>query len=153
MKPEVEISELLGSVITHNCPGVRTSARVIQKLKQDQIRPTTPPPLERDHKQKEEKNVQKTPSQMRTNKPIWTNVERNHFFDAINEFGKDFEAIGNYINSKLRRKCGTDITFKTKEQVRLHYYQTFHKICKYIRFSDGKLFYYNLTIALYLKFV
>lgn len=36
--------ELLGSVKTIDCPGVRTSARVIQKMKMDLIRPVTPPP-------------------------------------------------------------------------------------------------------------
>lgn len=122
--------ELLGSVITQNCPGVRASARVIQKMKQDSIRPSTPPP-------KDEKGVQKTPSQTRTTtKASWTNIERNYFFDALNEFGKEFDAIGNYINAKLKRKSSTDAAFKTKDQVRQHFYQTFHKICKYIRFSD-----------------
>lgn len=129
--------ELLGSVITQNCPGVRASARVIQKMKQDSIRPTTPPPADKEIKIKEEKSVQKTPSQSRSStKATWTNIERNYFFDAINEFGKEFDAIGNYINAKLKRKSSTDAAFKTKDQVRQHYYQTFHKICKYIRFSD-----------------
>ena len=137
LQNDLEITELLGSVTTQNCPGTRTSARVIQKMKQDQIRPSTPPPAERDNK-KDERTAQKTPSQVRTNKPSWTNLERNHFFDAVNEFGKDFDSIGNYINGKLKRKCATDICFKSKEQVRQHYYQTYHKVCKYIKFSDGK---------------
>ncbi|XP_055843179.1 protein cramped isoform X2 [Episyrphus balteatus] len=129
--------ELLGSVTTHNCPGVRASARVIQKMKQDSIRPSTPPPNEKELKAKEEKAIQKTPSQSRTTtKATWTNIERNYFFDALNEFGKEFDAIGNYINAKLKRKSSTDAAFKTKDQVRQHFYQTFHKICKYIRFSD-----------------
>lgn len=129
--------ELLGSVTTHNCPGVRASARVIQKMKQDSIRPSTPPPSEKEHKTKEEKSVQKTPSQPKPpTKSTWANIERNYFFDALNEFGKEFDAIGNYINSKMKRKSSTDAAFKTTNQVRQHFYQTFHKICKYIRFSD-----------------
>ncbi|XP_067640348.1 protein cramped [Eurosta solidaginis] len=132
-----EVTELLGSVKTHNCPGTRASARVIQKMKQDQTRPLTPPPTERDQLKRDEKTIQKTPSQLRSNtKPTWTNLERNHFFDALNEFGKDFEAIGNYINTKLKRRSAADGAFKTKDQVRQHYYQTYHKICKYIKFSD-----------------
>uniref|UniRef100_A0A034V7L3 Protein cramped n=1 Tax=Bactrocera dorsalis TaxID=27457 RepID=A0A034V7L3_BACDO len=130
-----EVSELLGSVIMHNCTGTRASARVIQKMKQDQTRPLTPP-NERDPQRRDEKSMQKTPSQLRSIKPTWSNLERNHFFDALNEFGKDFDALGNYINTKLKRRSTADSAFKTKEQVRQHYYQTYHKICKYIKFSD-----------------
>ena len=109
-------------------------------MKLDLTRPTTPPPAasERESK-KEEKHIQKTPSQLRSYKTSWSNLERNYFFDSLNEFGKDFEAIGNYINAKLKRKSSTDISYKTKDQIRQHYYQTYHKICKYVRISDGKL--------------
>ncbi|SPP86916.1 protein cramped [Drosophila guanche] len=133
------VEELLGSVITHNCPGTRASARVIQKMKQDQTRPMTPPPPEKEHSKKEEKPTQKTPSQIRTGngRTSWTNVERNCFFDALNEFGKDFEAVAQCINAKLkRRNANSEYSFKTKDQVRQHYYQTYHKICKYVRYSD-----------------
>ncbi|XP_075159303.1 cramped chromatin regulator [Haematobia irritans] len=134
-----DTEELLGSVTTYNCHGTRTSARVIQKMRQDQqTRPTTPPPAERENTRKDERaSSQKTPSQVRANRPTWSNVERNHFFDALNEFGKDFEAIGNFINSKLKRRSpAVDVSFKSKDQVRQHYYQTYHKICKYVRFSE-----------------
>ncbi|KAH8238571.1 hypothetical protein KR032_010574, partial [Drosophila birchii] len=136
LQPE---EELLGSVTMHNCPGTRASARVIQKMKQDQTRPMTPPPSEREHSKKEEKAAQKTPSQLKSGngKTTWTNVERNCFFDALNEFGKDFEAVANCINAKLkRRNASSDYSFKTKDQVRQHYYQTYHKICKYVRYSE-----------------
>ncbi|TMW43236.1 hypothetical protein DOY81_011683 [Sarcophaga bullata] len=138
---EPDTEELLGSVTTYNCHGTRTSARVIQKMRQDQqTRPVTPPPNEREPssaRRDERSTTQKTPSQVRANRPTWSNVERNHFFDALNEFGKDFEAIGNFINAKLKRRSpATDVTFKTKDQVRQHYYQTYHKICKYTRFSE-----------------
>ncbi|XP_030568090.1 protein cramped [Drosophila novamexicana] len=133
-----EPEELLGSVTTQNCPGTRASARVIQKMKLDLTRPMTPPPPEREHTKKEEKATQKTPSQLRAaNKTTWTNLERNCFFDALNEYGKDFEAVANCINAKLkRRNTSTDYSFKTKDQVRQHYYQTYHKIGKYVRFTD-----------------
>ncbi|KAH8361045.1 hypothetical protein KR200_002519 [Drosophila serrata] len=136
LQPE---EELLGSVTMLNCPGTRASARVIQKMKQDQTRPMTPPPSEREHSKKEEKAAQKTPSQLKAGngKTTWTNVERNCFFDALNEFGKDFEAVANCINAKLkRRNASSDYSFKTKDQVRQHYYQTYHKICKYVRYSE-----------------
>ncbi|XP_016981196.1 protein cramped [Drosophila rhopaloa] len=139
LKTTLPEEELLGSVTTHNCPGTRASARVIQKMKQDQTRPMTPPPSEREVSKKEEKAAQKTPSQLKpgSGKTTWTNVERNCFFDALNEFGKDFEAVANCINAKLkRRNASSDYSFKTKDQVRQHYYQTYHKICKYVRYSE-----------------
>lgn len=43
----IEEQELLGSVTTLSSPAVRTSARVIQKMKLDLIRPTSPPPAEK----------------------------------------------------------------------------------------------------------
>lgn len=137
-KVAAEPEELLGSVTSQNCPGTRASARVIQKMKLDLTRPMTPPPTEREHNKKEEKAAQKTPSQMRAaNKTTWTNVERNCFFDALNEFGKDFEAVANCINTKLkRRNASSDHSLKSKDQVRQHYYQTYHKISKYVRYTD-----------------
>lgn len=143
-----EPEELLGSVTTQNCPGTRASARVIQKMKLDLTRPMTPPPSERELSKKEEKATQKTPSQMRAaNKTTWTNLERNYFFDALNEFGKDFEALANCINAKLkRRNTSSDYSFKSKDQVRQHYYQTYHKIGKYVRYSDGKLHSVNQSL-------
>lgn len=72
----------------------------------------------------------------------WTNVERNLFFEALNESGKDFEAIAHYVNAKQKRNKSSHHTdapsIKTKDHVRLLYYQTFHKVTKYLRFSDGK---------------
>ncbi|XP_031636606.1 protein cramped [Contarinia nasturtii] len=134
LKLETSEEQLLGSLTSMSSPAVRTSARVIQKMKMDSIRPTTPPP----DKEKEEhhRNAQKTPNQHRPSKTIWSNVERNLFFDAINEYGKDFESIANYINGKQKRKNATDPTYKAKEHVRLLYYQTFTKISKYLRFSE-----------------
>lgn len=134
--------ELLGSLTSMSSPAVRTSARVIQKMKMDSIRPTTPPPSDKRDAAKDEhhRNAPKTPNQSRPSKTTWTMTERTLFFDALNEFGKEFEAIANYINGKQKRKTSTDPSYKTKEHVRLLYYQTFTKISKYLRFSDGMMF-------------
>ncbi|XP_055304646.1 protein cramped isoform X2 [Sitodiplosis mosellana] len=133
LKLETSEEQLLGSLTSMSSPAVRTSARVIQKMKMDSIRPTTPPPADKDE---HHRNAQKTPNQHRPSKTIWNNIERNLFFDAINEYGKDFESIANYINGKQKRKNATDPTYKAKEHVRLLYYQTFTKISKYLRFSE-----------------
>lgn len=152
---------LLGSLTLTSSPAVRTSARVIQKMKLDSIRPTTPPPTDKkdgvkdDVQNSNRTNAQKTPNQARTAKTIWSTIEKNLFFDGLNEFGKDFEAIAHYINSKQKRKNATDPTYKAKEHVRLLYYQTFTKISKYLRFSDGKLHFisfYFLFTSIFARF-
>lgn len=197
--------ELLGSVTTLSSPAVRTSARVIQKLKLDLIRPASPPPADRSDVPggsvggRPDRNAAtaghpKTPSHSKSTKVTWSSVERNLFFDAVCEYGKDFDAIANYVNQKLRRHAVNNgaslsraaaavmssaaasnssnnnagdasaaatgashastsaastsagsaaaaaaaaiLNTKSKEHVRLLYYQTFHKVTKYLRFSD-----------------
>lgn len=132
-------SELLGSLTSMSSPAVRTSARVIQKMKMDSIRPTTPPPVDRRDASKDEHHrpTQKTPNQNRPSRANWSNAERTLFFDALNEYGKEFEMIANYVNSKQKRKNSSDPSYKAKEHVRVIYYQTFQKIIKYLRFSEG----------------
>lgn len=93
---------------------------------------------------KEERTTQKTPNQTKSNKVIWANVERNLFFEAVNEYGKDFENIAHYINLKLKRKNANDPNSKTKEHTRQMFHQTFHKVLKYLKFSEGKLFCNNI---------
>lgn len=127
--------ELLGSVVTvADDQPLRTSARVIQKMRQDSsTRPGTPPV-------KEEKNAPKTPTQNQrlTPKILWSNTERGLFFDAVNEYGRDFEGIAQYINQKMKRKVGCETNARTRDQIRQLYMQTFHKVTKYVRFSEGE---------------
>lgn len=66
-------------------------------------------------------------------------MERGLFFEALNEYGKDFEAITQHINQKMRRKgAGTETASKSIQQVRQLYLQTLQKASRYLRFSDGK---------------
>lgn len=93
----IDDTELLGSVTTfptseNDGPAVRTSARVIHKLRMD----STPlPTTEKKEVQSETSTVTqpKTPSHSKVAhvKVQWINQERNYFFDALNEHGRDFE--------------------------------------------------------------
>lgn len=179
------VEELLGSVTfapirsgsssSTNSGPVRTSARVIQKMRQDN-RPSTPPPSnlsnggpggtgancgsgvgsENTTKSDKVPNAPKTPTQSRnhihgsgvvTSKRLWSNIERSLFFEALNEYGKDFDAIAQHINQKMRRKVlGTETSCKSREQVRHMYLQTFQKVSKYLRFSEGEWEQINLNI-------
>lgn len=137
-----ETEELLGSVTTFpktsgiDGPAVRTSARVIHKLRMD----STPlPHPEKKEAQNETSTVTqpKTPSQPKPHVKVqWSNEEMGFFFEALNEHGRDFEQISRIINSKMRRKSPSDHDFKTKDHVRQVYDRTFQKASRYLKFSD-----------------
>ncbi|XP_053668532.1 protein cramped [Anopheles marshallii] len=136
--------ELLGSVTTfypsgdlENGQTLRTSARVKHKLRMETIRSNTPPLAERKEPAKPPtSSLLKTPNQPKQMRVVWSNHDKNLFFEALNEYGKDFEAILNYLNTKKRRKDNTEQqVFKSKD-VRNLYYQFNQKAMKYIHFSD-----------------
>lgn len=143
-KNEPTEPELLGSVTTFtpldgtdNGTRKRTSARVIHKMMLDSIRPPTPPPIEKKENSKEDhRSVPKTPVQEKPQRNGWTNIERNFFFEAINEYGKDFDSIAHYVNAKLKRKINSDPNYKTRENVRVLYFQTYSKLARFLKFSD-----------------
>lgn len=159
IKSKSDVSEpLLGSTFllsngtTENGGhALRASARVIHKLRMDSARPNSPPIAVVDGsskkedetsttKKKEEHKVNpKTPSQPKApSRMTWNNEEKVMFFDALNEYGRDFEAIAIYINNKMKRKNTNDAFYKTKDQVRVLYYQFYQKVSKYLKFSDGE---------------
>uniref|UniRef100_A0A1B0GHX4 Polycomb-group transcriptional regulator n=2 Tax=Lutzomyia longipalpis TaxID=7200 RepID=A0A1B0GHX4_LUTLO len=136
--------ELLGSVTFSPSGGpdsghaVRTSARVIQKMRMDTARPPTPPPPDRKEKTKDDAVPPKPANPPpRISRPIvWSNTERNIFFEGLNEYGRDFDAITHFMNHKLKRRQPLEQPIYKAGQVRQLYYQTFHKISKYLKFSD-----------------
>ncbi|XP_052900329.1 protein cramped [Anopheles moucheti] len=136
--------ELLGSVTTfypsgdlENGQTLRTSARVKHKMRMETIRSNTPPLTERKEPVKPlTSSLLKTPNQPKQMRVVWSNHDKNLFFEALNEYGKDFESILNYLNTKKRRKDSTEQqVFKSKD-VRNLYYQFNQKAMKYIHFSD-----------------
>lgn len=152
--------ELLGSVTfapirsssSANPGPVRSSARVIQKMRQDN-RPSTPPTAVAPTvtEAKGASHAPKTPTQTKLTKKLWSNTERNLFFEALNEFGKDFDAIAQHINQKMRRQKvgGQESTpCKSREHIRQMYLQSFHKASKYLRFSEGEWGFFYLYLLL-----
>ncbi|CAG7721136.1 unnamed protein product [Allacma fusca] len=67
---------------------------------------------------------------------LWSQYDKQLFFEALNEFGKDFDAIQTHLASKLKSKTKTvePTQIKKKEQVRHFYYRTWNKIQKYLHF-------------------
>lgn len=70
-------------------------------------------------------------------RPSWSQEDKDIFFEALNEYGKDFEAIQQHINNKFKKKSLPDSVVKTKDQVRHFYYRTWHKVSKHLKFSEG----------------
>ena len=63
---------------------------------------------------------------VKRNWELWSSEDKNHFFDALNECGKNFDAMQQSFQSKKFKK--------NKEQIRTFYYRTWHKISKHIDF-------------------
>lgn len=70
-------------------------------------------------------------------RPQWSPEDKDIFFEALNEFGKDFDAIQQHINNKFKKKGLPDSLIKTKDQVRHFYYRTWHKVSKHLKFAEG----------------
>jgi hypothetical protein len=66
---------------------------------------------------------------------LWSIEDKNIFFEALNEHGKDFDAIQSHFASKIKKKGVTEA--KNKDQVRHFYYRNWHKISKFIDFNPG----------------
>ncbi|XP_012279767.1 protein cramped isoform X1 [Orussus abietinus] len=67
---------------------------------------------------------------------LWSMEDKNTFFKAINEFGKDFDAMQSYFLSQGKKRGLSDNMIKNKEQIRHFYYRTWLKISKHLKFSD-----------------
>ncbi|KAH9638463.1 hypothetical protein HF086_016788 [Spodoptera exigua] len=71
-------------------------------------------------------------------KALWSTDEKNLFFEALNEYGKDFDAITAYICAKMKKKGMPDVNLKTKTQVSHFYYRTWHKLSKHVHFDEKR---------------
>lgn len=58
----------------------------------------------------------------------WSSEDKAIFFDALNEHGKNFDAIQMTFKNKKKSK--------NKEQIRTFYYRTWHKISKHVDFTE-----------------
>lgn len=147
-----ESEEVLGSV-THSQDSdggiqLRTSARVSKKLRLDslltqaQTAGTTSMTLSHEKKDTSKEEERKgdggcssgldVKPRSRRAPELWTPEDKNAFFEALNEYGKDFEAIQNHITLKAKKRG--ELVTKNKDQARQFYYRMWHKISKHIRF-------------------
>ncbi|XP_002734793.1 protein cramped-like [Saccoglossus kowalevskii] len=106
-------------------PVLRSSVRPHKRFKKDQ----TPPPMQ---PKLPEKPVKQEPKAVKKRWEAWTVQDKNFFFEALFEHGKDFEAIQKYMEVRHKKRGDPPNLIKNKDQVRHLYYRTWHKIFKYL---------------------
>ncbi|KAK3099181.1 hypothetical protein FSP39_000618 [Pinctada imbricata] len=112
--------------------GAFTRSRVIKRPKRDLSPPESPVKKSAPKENKVNTPEPKTKRQWE----LWSTQDKDAFFEALFEHGKDFDAIQNWIASKSKRKRVAAELIKNKDQVRHLYYRTWHKISKYLDFTD-----------------
>ncbi|ESO99097.1 hypothetical protein LOTGIDRAFT_238908 [Lottia gigantea] len=110
---------------------LRTSSRVIRKTRKDYSPPESPVKKQSVATAKEPKAT--TPS-TKTKRAweLWSIEDKNVFFEALFEYGKDFDAIQNMLVQRGKRRGLPPELLKRKDQVRFLYYRTWHKITKFV---------------------
>ena len=76
---------------------------------------------------------------------LWSMEDKNTFFKALNEFGKDFDGLQSYFLSQGKKRGLSENMIKNKEQIRHFYYRTWHKISKHLKFSEGNIIIIQFT--------
>lgn len=73
---------------------------------------------------------------------LWSLEDKNTFFKALNEYGKDFDALQSYFLIQGKKKGLAENMIKNKEQIRHFYCRTWLKISKRLKFSEGDIFFF-----------
>lgn len=66
----------------------------------------------------------------------WQVDDTKWFFEALNEHGKDFNAIHNYMVGRSKKKGVAEELIKNKEQIRCYYNRQWNKICSIFDCND-----------------
>ncbi|KAL0112958.1 hypothetical protein PUN28_012304 [Cardiocondyla obscurior] len=85
---------------------------------------------------KEEETAEVKVKSLKRSCELWSLEDKNTFFKALNEYGKDFDALQSYFQSQGKKRGLSDIMIKNKEQIRHFYYRTWLKISKHLKFSE-----------------
>ncbi|CAH0775585.1 unnamed protein product [Bemisia tabaci] len=128
---DIENGDKTGSV------QLRTSARVSKKMRLDSTAAAVPPPTADIKDTKDETKTPEPKPKIRRAPELWSTEDKNLFFEALNEYGKDFDAIQNYMLSKSKKRGVGDHVAKNRDQARHFYHRTWHKISKHLKFPEG----------------
>ncbi|KAL3178227.1 hypothetical protein MRX96_038739 [Rhipicephalus microplus] len=128
-----------------SAPVQRSSLRVTKRPRKDVSPPpssSNPPPSTTAAANKKSSAVSKQggADAGKTRRPweLWSIEDKNAFFEAVCEFGKDFESIQSYIAQRSKKKGVPAHCIKNKDQVRHFYYRTWHKIAKVMDIGEGR---------------
>ncbi|XP_075545687.1 cramped chromatin regulator isoform X1 [Dermacentor variabilis] len=124
-------------------PVQRSSLRVTKRPRKDASPPpssSNPPATNAAANKKSTVSKQGGADAGKTRRPweLWSIEDKNAFFEAVCEFGKDFESIQSYIAQRSKKKGVPAHCIKNKDQVRHFYYRTWHKIAKVMDIGEGR---------------
>ncbi|XP_018405941.1 PREDICTED: uncharacterized protein LOC108782217 isoform X2 [Cyphomyrmex costatus] len=111
-----------------------TQVRVVRGAKRFKIDNDVNNAEKKDAKEEEITEVKVKP--LKRSCELWSMEDKNTFFKALNEYGKDFDALQNYFLNQGKKRGLSDIMIKNKEQIRHFYYRTWLKISKHLKFSE-----------------
>ncbi|XP_067204358.1 protein cramped [Linepithema humile] len=112
-----------------------TQVRVVRGTKKLKLDNNDPVNVEKKDVKDEEATEAKVRSLKRSCE-LWSMEDKNTFFKALNEYGKDFDALQSYFLSQGKKRGLSDAMIKNKEQIRHFYYRTWLKISKHLKFSE-----------------
>ncbi|XP_034948918.1 protein cramped [Chelonus insularis] len=92
--------------------------------------------IEKKENTKEEEGDTKIVRSLKRSCELWSLEDKNTFFKAVNEYGKDFDALQSYFLNQGKKKGLPENMIKNKEQIRHFYYRTWLKISKHLKFSE-----------------
>lgn len=113
-----------------------TQVRVVRGTKKLKIDNNDPINTDKKDIKDEETTTEAKVKSLKRSCELWSMEDKNTFFKALNEYGKDFDALQSYFLSQGKKKGLPDIMIKNKEQIRHFYYRTWLKISKHLKFSE-----------------
>ncbi|XP_014274558.1 protein cramped isoform X2 [Halyomorpha halys] len=116
---------------------LRASARVSKKLRLDQeqalVQAQSP---EKKGENSGSNGLATTEEKRRRRAPVlWSADDKAAFFEALNEHGKNFDAIEKYMLSRAKKRG--DGATKNREKARYFYYRAWHKLSRYVQFPPN----------------
>nr|XP_054754699.1 protein cramped-like [Lytechinus pictus] len=114
----------------YSFPFLRSTVKKPAKI---QSSPPGPSQDKSKEKDKEKQGKAEQPKAERKRWEAWSNQDKNLFFEAVAEHGKDFESIQRYIGQRHKKLGYPPNQNKNKDQVRHLYYRTCHKLLKYVK--------------------
>ncbi|XP_006623303.1 protein cramped [Apis dorsata] len=113
-----------------------TQVRVVRGTKKMKLDVCDGNNLEKKDSKDEENNTEVKVRSLKRSCELWSMEDKNTFFKALNEYGKDFDALQSYFLNQGKKKGLPDVAIKNKEQIRHFYYRTWLKISKHLKFSE-----------------